>query len=80
VADVCRSSPVGELASPPVKDHPPIGQGPSAKVERRGWKLAIPPAALLLAVGFSVAEGVLFGFYPAWRAGRLDPIAALRHE
>ncbi|MDB4983490.1 MAG: hypothetical protein JWM82_4242, partial [Myxococcales bacterium] len=45
-----------------------------------GWKLAIPPAALLLAVGFSVAEGVLFGFYPAWRAGRLDPIAALRHE
>jgi putative ABC transport system permease protein len=45
-----------------------------------GWKLTIPPQATVIAVGFSVAEGVLFGFYPAWRASRVDPMTALRTE
>ncbi|HUJ79240.1 MAG TPA: ABC transporter permease [Nitrospiria bacterium] len=45
-----------------------------------GWPLALSTRAALLAVTFAVAIGVFFGFYPAWRAARLDPIAALRRE
>lgn len=40
----------------------------------------ISPAAVLMAVGVSSTVGVTFGFYPAWRASRLSPIDALRHE
>jgi putative ABC transport system permease protein len=45
-----------------------------------GWPLVIDPAMVLLAVGVSAAVGVFFGFYPAWKASRLDPIDALRYE
>ena len=38
------------------------------------------PAVILLAVGFSAPIGMVFGFFPALRGARLDPIDALRHE
>ena len=44
------------------------------------WPTRVSPAAVLAAVGVAVTVGVVFGFYPAWRASRLDPIEALRHE
>ena len=44
------------------------------------WPVHLMPQSVVLAVGFSVAVGVFFGYYPARRASRLLPIAALRHE
>ena len=44
------------------------------------WPFIFSLQAVLLAVGFSVTVGVVFGFYPARRASLLDPIEALRHE
>jgi ABC-type antimicrobial peptide transport system permease subunit len=45
-----------------------------------GWQVVLSPESILLAVGFSAAVGVFFGFYPARRAAGLLPIDALRHE
>lgn len=45
-----------------------------------GWSTATPPIALVVAVGFSAAVGVFFGFYPARKAAALNPIQALRYE
>ncbi|MEM7532062.1 MAG: ABC transporter permease [Chloroflexota bacterium] len=44
------------------------------------FPVIISPGALLLALGVSTGSGVVFGFYPALRATRLDPIDALRYE
>jgi putative ABC transport system permease protein len=44
-----------------------------------GWPLLIEPQSVVLAVVFSGFVGVFFGWYPALRASRLDPIEALRH-
>lgn len=44
------------------------------------WPMVVPPGIIALAVGVSAAVGIGFGFYPAWKASRLEPIVALRQE
>ncbi len=44
------------------------------------WPVVISPGAVLLALGFSAGIGIFFGFYPAVRAARLNPIESLRRE
>ncbi|WP_210484984.1 ABC transporter permease [Microvirga antarctica] len=45
-----------------------------------GWPSLVSTNAVLVAVGFSAMVGIFFGFYPAQRASRLDPIEALRRD
>ncbi|MEW6359192.1 MAG: ABC transporter permease [Planctomycetota bacterium] len=44
------------------------------------WKTLVSVNGLLLSLVVSLADGVIFGTYPAWKAAKMDPIEALRYE
>lgn len=58
-----------------------VGRGTSILVrEIQHWTTEISLPAIAISVLVAAGVGIVFGFYPAWKASRLDPIEALRHE
>ena len=58
-----------------------IGRGASELLHSLlNWPIEISFLAIAAAIVVSASVGIIFGFYPAWKASRLDPIEALRYE